>query len=176
MKVVDIADETYRELGSPTDMSIPAIAFWLRTNLGSLNNHINTSFVVNETTYELEQETTDDGGTSVTLEIAEEEKSIFKKLYMLHYYDIKIRSNIISISTDSVVSVTDDNSSVTKINKNEVSRVLTNIKRLEFEELKNLINQYNLNKSAPIQVAGDDTVEGFYAVSRKFNRVPNNLT
>lgn len=56
------------------------------------------------------------------------------------------------------------------------SRVLAGIKRQEFEELKNLINQYNLNKSAPLQVAGDDTVEGFYAVSRKFNRIPNNLT
>ena len=33
MKVVDIADEVYRELGSPTDLSIPAIAFWLRTNI-----------------------------------------------------------------------------------------------------------------------------------------------
>ena len=176
MKVVDIADEAYRELGSPTDLSIPAIAFWLRTNLGSLNNHINTSFAVNTTTYEVEQETTDAEGTSVTLEIAEEEKSILKKLYMLHYYDSKIRSNIVSISTDSVISVTDDGSSVTKINKNEVSRVLAGIKRQEFEELKNLINQYNLNKSAPLQVAGDDTVEGFYAVSRKFNRIPNNLT
>ena len=90
MKVVDIADEAYRELGSPTDLSIPAIAFWLRTNLGSLNNHINTSFAVNTTTYEVEQETTDTEGTSVTIEIAEEEKSILKKLYMLHYYDSKI--------------------------------------------------------------------------------------
>ena len=48
------------------------------------------------------------------------------------------------------------------------------VKKQEFEELKNLINQYNLNKAAPLQVAGDDTVEGFYAVSRKFNRIPNN--
>ena len=58
MKVVDIADEVYRELGSPTDLSIPAIAFWLRTNIGSLNNHINTAFVINSTSYEIEQDTT----------------------------------------------------------------------------------------------------------------------
>ena len=174
MKVVDIADEVYRELGSPADLSIPAIAFWLRTNIGSLNNHINTSFVINSTSYEIEQDTTNSEGTAVTLEIAEEEKSIFKKMYMIHYYDTKIRANIISISSDSVISVTDDGSSVTKINKNEVSKMLGGIKKQEFEELKNLINQYNLNKAAPLQVAGDDTVEGFYAVSRKFNRIPNN--
>ena len=100
MKVVDIADESHRELGSPTDLSIPAIAFWLRTNLGALNNHINTSFIVNATTYEIEQATTDSQGTSVTLEIAEEEKAILKKLYILHYYDSKIRSRLfLSLTT-----------------------------------------------------------------------------
>ena len=42
MKIVDIADEIYRELGEPTDNSIPPIAFWIRTNLGTLNNYLNT--------------------------------------------------------------------------------------------------------------------------------------
>ena len=173
MKVVDIADEVYRELGSPTDLSIPAIAFWLRTNIGSLNNHINTSFVINSTSYEIEQDTTNSEGTAVTLEIAEEEKSIFKKMYMIHYYDNKIRANIISISSDSVISVTDDGSSVTKINKNEITKALSQIKRQEYDQLQDLINAYKLDKSSPMQVAGDDTEIGSklnYLGSNEFNR------
>ena len=42
MKIVDIADEIYRELGSISTLSIPAIAYWVRGNIGSLNNYINT--------------------------------------------------------------------------------------------------------------------------------------
>ena len=40
IKVVDIADEIHRELGSPSDLSISAISYWLRTNIGQLNNLI----------------------------------------------------------------------------------------------------------------------------------------
>ena len=54
MKIVDIADEIFRELGSPSDLSIPAIAFWLRSNMGALNNHINMAFKINTTTFEVE--------------------------------------------------------------------------------------------------------------------------
>ena len=49
MKVVDIADEIFRELDSPSSLSIPAIAYWLRANIGTLNNYINTSYVINST-------------------------------------------------------------------------------------------------------------------------------
>ena len=46
MKVVDIADEIFRELSEPSTLSIPAIAYWVRSNVGELNNYLNTSFRV----------------------------------------------------------------------------------------------------------------------------------
>ena len=46
MKIVDIADEIYRELGEPSTISIPAISFWIRSNVGELNNRINTTFKI----------------------------------------------------------------------------------------------------------------------------------
>ena len=49
VKIVSIADETYRELASPSDLSIAAISFWLRTNLGQLNNLIATSYTLDAT-------------------------------------------------------------------------------------------------------------------------------
>ena len=48
MKIVDIADEIFRELGEPSTISIPAISFWIRSNVGELNNRINTTFKINE--------------------------------------------------------------------------------------------------------------------------------
>ena len=41
MKVVDIADEIFRELSEPSTLSIPAIAYWVRSNVGELNNYLN---------------------------------------------------------------------------------------------------------------------------------------
>ena len=91
VKIVSIADEAYRELASPSDLSIAAISFWLRTNLGQLNNLIDTSYTLNADTQELE--------TGLTIE----EAVIFKKLYFVHYYDLKIRATLGAASNDSVV-------------------------------------------------------------------------
>ena len=155
MKVVDIADEIYRDLASPTDLSIPAIAFWVRTHIGELNNHIHTSFEINATTFEIEQTK-----SGVTTALAEIEASILKKMYMVHYYDVKIRYNIGAAATDTVVEVTDGGSSVRKLNKNEIIKSVTSLKRQEYSELQKLINGYKISNSAPRQVAGDDTVSG----------------
>jgi hypothetical protein len=81
-KIVDIADEIYRELGDPSDVSIPSIAFWLRTNLGKLNILINKRYTIN--TLDLEV----DAISPETFTIIE--KSIFKKMYNIHYYDRQI--------------------------------------------------------------------------------------
>ena len=52
-KIVSIADEAYRELGDPSDLSIATISFWLRTNLGQLNNMLNIDAAIDESTLEL---------------------------------------------------------------------------------------------------------------------------
>ena len=176
MKVVDIADELFRELSEPSSLSIAAVAFWLRTNIGALNNLINTSYTINSTTFEIEQTTSDSTGADVTLEIGEEERAILKKMYMVHFYELKLRENITSLATDAVISVSDDGSSVTKVNKNEINKVYQQIKKQEYDELKDMINSFKLFKSAPLQVAGNDTVKGSYNVTVSadaslFNRI-----
>ena len=81
-KIVDIADEIYRELGEPSDVSIPSVAFWLRTNLGKLNILINKRYTIN--TLDLEVDAISPETFTIT------EKSIFKKTYNIHYYDRQI--------------------------------------------------------------------------------------
>ena len=155
MKVVDISEEIFREIGKPTDLAIPAIAYWVRTNIGSLNNYLHSSYSINGATLEIE-ETVDE----TTTEIGENEKAILKKMYMVHYFELKLKSHILTLSTDTIISVEDDGSRVTKLNKNEISKTFTQIKGQEFEELQKLISAYKISKSKPCQIAGDDTVAG----------------
>ena len=44
MKIVDLADQIFRELGEPSDLTLPAISYWVRSNVGGVNNYLNTSF------------------------------------------------------------------------------------------------------------------------------------
>ena len=180
-KIVDIADEIYRELGEPTDVSIPSIAFWLRTNLGKLNILINKRYTIN--TLDLEV----DAISPETFTIIE--KSIFKKMYNIHYYDRQIISligksrNINLVNTDTSTSgvnnadniqisengFTYQKSSSTKT-ANETIKANTQfirqlglnfveLKKQETTELKMLTETYNLNEVNPLQIAGDDVYQ-----------------
>jgi hypothetical protein len=155
-KVVDIADELYRELGEPSDLSIASIASWLRSNIGDLNILINKKFYINQST--LEVAATEESGDDFT----NIEKSIFKMIYSIHYYERLFRNALGAASTDSVISVTDDGSTVVKINKNELAKNYASLRKQINDELTVLTKNYNLNEATPLQVAGDDTIPSPY--------------
>jgi|TARA_Y100000310_G_scaffold227692_1_gene229971 hypothetical protein len=182
MKVVDIADEIYRELSEPSTLSVPAIAYWVRSNVGELNNYLNTSFRVSHQTFEIEEQIENSGRQPVsfnsdvdnsTLELQFEEKAVLKKMYNVHYYDQQLRSTLGAASNDPVVEVVSDGSKVRKINKNELSKTYTTLKKQEYGEMVDMVNAYKLRLSAPVQVAGDDTVVGAHTPSKThhFNRI-----
>ena len=81
-------------------------------------------------------------------------------MYFVHYYDQQIRTQL--ASSDNVVEVSQDGMSVRKVNKTEVIRHLTAIKKQENDELMDMVNAYKTNKAVPRQVAGDDTQKGTY--------------
>ncbi len=70
-KIVDISDELFNELGEPDDISIASVAFWLRTNIGSLNVLLNKDYSINQSTLEIESS---DNNFTIN------EKSIFNNL------------------------------------------------------------------------------------------------
>ena len=156
MKVVDISDQIYRELDSPTDLSVPAISFWLRSNVGVLNNYINTKFLVNAV---LEIVNSDD----LVKEVGLEEVAILKKMYFLHDYEKKLRSVLGAASMDAVIQISDLGTSIRKVNKNEVGKTFAQVKKQEQEQLDKMIAAYKISASSPRQVAGDDTEEGNYS-------------
>jgi len=160
MKIVDIADEIFRELDQPTEISIPQIAFWIRVNVGTLNTLIYTEFKIDDTTLEISPDP------------KLEEKSVLKKLYIIHYYDLKTRASLGAAAQDSVIEVTSDGSTVRKLNKNQTSQMFISLKKQEMGELNRLIGSYKSLYSDPIQVAGDDTKAAFGAAA-DINRINN---
>ena len=171
MKVVDIADELYREIGEPSTYSIASISYWVRSNIGRLNNHISTFFEIDSSTYEITQQIDEkNDNTLVTKEITFDEASILKKMFMIHYYEREIRTNITSANNDTIIQVTDQGSTVRKINKNEVVRSLTTLKKQEYQEMKDLISDYRRAQLKPRQVVGDDTIKGHHGGDDKFIR------
>lgn len=159
-----MAQEIHFELGQPSDLSVPAISYWLRNNIGILNNRINKDIVVNDTSLELEPN------------LGEAEKSIYKKIYECYFYDLKIKQTLNSINGDSLLEVTDGGGTVRRINRNETSKIYLEAKKQAFSELDMMIHDYNINDVGPLQVAGDDTVAGSYITDkyysiRPFNRI-----
>ncbi len=152
MKVVDIATEIHIEIGQPTDTSIASIAYWVRSKTGEINNLLFESFEIDEDTYEI----LDANGDEISINAV----SVIKKLYKVYYYEVQIRGHMSAVSTDTILEVTDQGSSVKKINRNEVSKTLATLKRAEQDELSDLISSYKIRLSTPNQVTGDDTASG----------------
>ncbi len=159
-----MASETRDELGITSSPTESAVILWFRTNYGKLNNAIGRSYVVSDdgaappVTYYL-KETLLDGTIE---EIGYDEAAILKKFYYIQYYDSKIRENVGAASVDAVVEVDSDGMRVRKVSKTEVGRNLVSYKKMELEELNSMISRYQVAKSNPRQVAGDDTVVGYY--------------
>ena len=160
MKVVDIADELFREVGEDSNYSIASVSYWVRANIGRLNSHLYTFFEINSS-YEISQKTdTKNDNSLVEAEITVDEAAILKKMFLIYYYDRTIRTNITNAGTDTIVQVTDQGSTVRKINKNEVIKSLTSLKRQEYQEMKDLIRDYRAHQVKPRQVVGDGTHGG----------------
>lgn len=153
VKLVDVADELYREMGEPSDWSIASIAWWLRANIGDLNISINKRFYIDETTLEI---TSNPNSGELFTDV---EKSIFKMLFSIHFYERLLRNALGAASTDSLIEINQNGFSARKINKNELAKTYAQFRKQISDELEVLIRSYNLNEARPLQVAGDDTTQ-----------------
>jgi len=96
------------------------IEAWLQSNLGLLNTRINTSY------------------SGIEAPLDQESEAIYKEMYMSHYYRKQSRNALRGLvgNTDGsdVLSLRDGNSSVTFVNKNEVSKVYKSLADERSEE------------------------------------------
>ena len=153
MKVVDIANEIFLENASPSDTSISAIAFWIRSNVGKLNAMLYEDFSVDD-----EVEIVDTEGNEIPILAA----SILKTMYKVYRTELDIRAMLGSITNDTIQVATDEGFSIKKVDRAGVLRSLATLKKDTIEELYSLVHNYRSIKGPPSQVAGDDTIEGIY--------------
>jgi len=154
MKVVDIANEIYLENSSPSDTSIPAIAFWVRSNVGKLNAVLYEHFYIDPITHDIYK--------CPLWEIGSMAGSIIKVMYKVYRIELDIRNMLVSAINDTVLKATDQEFSVEKLNKSELLKTLTSYKKDTLKELQDLVHNYRSYHGEPSQVAGDDTVMGHY--------------
>lgn len=125
------------------ETNISMISGWVQANLGQLNNLIYTDY----------------SGTS---DIGLEEQTILTHLYLMHYYKKKSRNAIKTIGsstpTNNVVSIRDEDSSVTFLNGNEVSKQFVQMSKDHFNELGKLVHAYNSYQASPSQVVAENMV------------------
>jgi hypothetical protein len=160
MKVVDIAQEIYFDLNSPSDLSLAAISFWIRANIGNLNNTIFSNFAINDS-YEIVED-----GAEININAV----AILKKMYMVHRYAVIIRSKITEVGANDVIEVQDQDTRVRRTDKNQLIRSISAEKKQEEEELRFLISNYRANRVNPGQVVGDDIVAGAYPTDYPYIR------
>ncbi len=147
MKVIEIAQEIFTSsLNSPTDVSPASIGFYLRESaIGKLNNLLGLDLTI---------------GTDAQLSrnLTESEKSIFKSIYLVSYYDYQIRNTLGAAGTDSTLEISDFGTTVRKINKSELSKRWMELRKMTQEDLDNQVKSYNINGVTPLAVCGDDVI------------------
>jgi hypothetical protein len=131
VNTTSIADEIYRELDQPSDLSIPSIAFWLQTNIGQLN--LKTGLAVSVSL----------GVLSETL--SDEAAAIYKALFKIHYLKRKINQNLGAAAYSSIAEVKEGNRTVKRTNKNDIAKSYIIMKESEERELNRLISAYKQN-------------------------------
>ena len=123
-------------------VSEASISGWLDNNLGQLNNVLYTSF---------------SGANGDISGFGLEEQSIYKEMYLYHYYMKQTRKTIRGIADDTngnIVSVRDGDNAITFVNKNEVSKVYKSLAQDSYDAFSVLVTNYNSYQSSPRQVGG----------------------
>jgi hypothetical protein len=125
-----------------TGVSEVSISGWLDNNLGQLNNVLYSSF---------------SGVSGEVSGFGLEEQSIYKEMYLYHYYTKQTRNTIRGIANDTngnILSVRDGDNAITFVNKNEVSKVYKSLAQDSYDALERLVANYNSYQSSPRQVGG----------------------
>ncbi len=150
MHVVDIANDIYlNEIDQDTETSIAAICQYLRGSIGYLNSLIFKNYYIDPITLEIIN--ADDGQ-----EIGVDEVAIYKKLYLINYYDRLVKKFLGASGIDTIRTINQDGIIVTLSDKNQIAQTYRNIKKDTQLDLQQLMNGYKFKRSTPAQVESDD--------------------
>jgi len=154
MLIVDLSNEIFLENNLNGISSIPAIAYFLRSNVGKLNSLLYEDFRIDPVSLEIVKPS----GETISHRAA----FIFKVIYQLYQADLDIRGMLFSVNRDLILKATDQEFSIEKVNKSELLKTLVSYKKDLSTQLWQLVHTYRSYQGYPSQVAGNDTIEGIY--------------
>ncbi len=121
------------------------ISGWLANNVGLLNTKIYTQYSVQDSNF------------VPTGTFQQEERAIYKQMYLYEFYTKKTRQVLRGIdSSVDFVTLREGDSMITRTNKNELAKTYRGLANDAREEMERLITSYNIYQAAPVQVAGED--------------------
>jgi len=132
------------------------ISGWLANNVGLLNTKIYSQYSVQNSNFE------------PTGFFQQEERSIYKQMYLYEFYTKKTRQVLRGVdSSVDFVTLREGDTMITRTNKNELAKTYRGLANDAREEMERLVSSYNIYQAAPEQVAGEDgspifTGSGFF--------------
>jgi len=150
MKLVDLADITYREIDTPDTLSVPIIAFWLASNLPALNILIGTDYKLDNT-------------EESNPELGDSESIILKYLYLIHFYGWLVKSSL-GAAGIGFSELSDGDTTIRWVSKNEIAKSYDQLKKALEARLNQLVFAYKQNTVVPIGLAAAHDLIRFYRI------------
>lgn len=146
--ITDIADEIYREMGEPDDISIPSISFWLSSNIGQLNTLINVVIEVDE-------------NEEFVPELTHEQKAIFKQIYFINYFTRMIKTSL-GASAYDWSELSEGDSRIRRVSRNEIAKTYQQVRGTLQTELSDLVFFYKQNRVIPYSISSISELLSLY--------------
>ena len=159
----DFIRSLQEEIGEEAGYTYEYLAYWFvgNYNLGRLNTLIDTCYSGSYVTGQYGEMTT----YNITPEMGPEETAIYQKIFELDFYSKQARNTLKSAAGYSGadwISLREGDSSITKVNRNEVAKSYKSLAVDTRAEIDKMIQSYLKFRATPQQVVGDDTVPGSY--------------
>ena len=115
------------------------ISGWLANNVGLLNTKIYCQYSV------------ESGNFTPTGTFQQEERAIYKQMYLYEFYTKKTRQVLRGVdSAVDFVTLREGDTSITRTNKNELAKTYRGLANDAREEMERLVSSYNIYRAAPV--------------------------
>ena len=139
--LIDLANSIYvADLLESDDTSIPKIMMWLTSNVGLLNNLIYTNYNVSK--------------NDCTPHLGYDEAAIFAVIYLERYYGRQVQSHLLASAYD-VSEVSEGDSRIRKVSRNEVAKTYLQLKTQTKEYLNQIVLEYRRSKCVPASIQNE---------------------
>lgn len=115
-----------------TDFSVSSINLWVRSNIGKLNNYLNTSYYIAPNSF-------------IYPDISGNDKVVLFKIFELYYYNKLAKDATCASNYTTSVEVSEDSSLIRKTNRTEVYKTYNRLAAQSKRELLGLLNDYGYN-------------------------------